>query len=155
MRITGFILVVFLSLPGLSSRAAEKAVQPPAASSAPLANVNASLLSNADLYEGMVTNQTVTRNGDDFYRFFVASWRDQPLADRYTVNLREQPSARFGSQVHIFYGTRKIFQGQLPPNRAHIKALSESAAAISYKAVTEQELQRLLFRDPDLGQEEL
>lgn len=30
-----------------------------------------------DLYEGIVINQTITRPGQDFYHYFVATWREQ------------------------------------------------------------------------------
>lgn len=110
---------------------------------------------SSDLYEGIVIDQTLTKNGQEFYRFFLGNWRDQPLADRYTVSVREQPSARFGSQVHVSFGTRRVFQGQLPLNRSQVKILAESAAETTYQAVTEGEMQRLLFKDPDVGQDEI
>jgi curli production assembly/transport component CsgE len=53
------------------------------------------------------------------------------------------------------FGNRRIFQGQISPNRHQIKMLSEAAVDIAYKAVTEGEMQRLLFKDPDIGQDEI
>jgi curli production assembly/transport component CsgE len=109
----------------------------------------------ADLYEGIVVDQTITRQGQEFYRLFVGNWRDQPLSERYTISLREYPSARLGSQVIVSFGTRRLFQAQLSPNRSQLKAASENAVDVVYQAVTEGELQRLLFRDLDLGQDEI
>jgi curli production assembly/transport component CsgE len=108
-----------------------------------------------DQFDGIVIDQTITRPGKDFYQLFSANWHDQPLSERYTISVREQPSARFGSQVFIMFGNRRIFQGQISPNRSQIKMLSDAAVDIAYKAVTEGEMQRLLFKDPDLGQDEI
>ena len=108
-----------------------------------------------DAFEGIVIDQTITRAGKDFYQLFSTSWHDQPLAERYTISVKEQPSARFGSQVYVMFGSKRIFQGQISPNRHQIKILSEAAVDIAYKAVTEGEMQRLLFKDPDIGQDEI
>jgi len=112
-------------------------------------------VSALDLFDGIVIDQTITRAGKDFYQIFSASWHDQPLSDRYTISVREQPSARFGSQIYIVFGNRRIFQGQMSPNRSQIKMLSDAAVEMAYKAVTEGEMQRLLFKDPDIGQDEI
>ncbi len=129
------------------------------ASKAPAPNLNGadkrSLASALDLFDGIVIDQTITRAGKDFYQLFSTNWHDQPLAERYTISVKEQPSARFGSQVYIMFGNRRIFQGQISPNRHQIKILSEAAVDIAYKAVTEGEMQRLLFKDPDIGQDEI
>lgn len=108
-----------------------------------------------DQFDGIVIDQTITRAGKDFYQLFSTNWHDQPLSERYTISVREQPSARFGSQVYIMFGNRRIFQGQISPNRHQIKMLSEAAVDIAYKAVTEGEMQRLLFKDPDIGRDEI
>jgi curli production assembly/transport component CsgE len=108
-----------------------------------------------DLFDGIVIDQTMTRPGKEFYQLFSSGWHDQALSERYTISVREQPSARFGSQIHIVFGNRRVFQGQLSPNRSQIKMLADAAINIAYKAVTEGEMQRLLFKDPDVGQDEI
>jgi curli production assembly/transport component CsgE len=112
-------------------------------------------VSALDQFDGVVIDQTITRAGKDFYQQFSMSWHDQPLSERYTISVKEQPSARFGSQIYIVFGSRRIFQGQMSPNRSQIKMLSDAAVEIAYKAVTEGEMQRLLFKDPDIGQDEI
>lgn len=108
-----------------------------------------------DLLGGVVTNQTVTVAGYDFYRHFVSAWRERDIAERFAISIRERPSARSGTQVWIEYGQRRIFQAALPALRANIKALSENAVEIAYQKVTEAELERLLVRDVDVGQDEI
>jgi curli production assembly/transport component CsgE len=108
-----------------------------------------------DQFDGIVIDQTITRAGKEFYQIFSTNWHDQPLSERYTISVKEQPSARLGSQVYIVFGNRRIFQVQISPNRSQIKAASDAAVEIAYKAVTEGEMQRLLFKDPDIGRDEI
>lgn len=109
----------------------------------------------SDPYDGVVVNETITLLGNDFYRSFVAAWRDKPLSDRYAITIRERPSVRWGTQVWVEFNRRRVYQSFLPPARARIPGIAEQAAAIAYQNVVQSETQRLLFRDPDLGPDEL
>ena len=106
-------------------------------------------------YDGIVTDQTITVAGQDFYQYFVALWRDKPLNERFAVAIRERPSARWGNQVWVEYANRRVFEVVLPPNRSNIKAISEQAVEISYKNAVDAEVQRLFFRDLDIGPDEM
>jgi curli production assembly/transport component CsgE len=108
-----------------------------------------------DPYSGVVVNQTITLVGHDFYRSFVAAWRDKPLSDRYAITVGERPTPRFGSQVWVEFGRRRVFQSFLPPARSRVSGIGENAAEIAYQNVVQTEAQRLLFRDPDLGADEI
>ncbi len=106
-------------------------------------------------YDGVVVNQTVTLVGHDFYTAFVAAWRDKPLSERYALTIGERPSPRLGSQVWVEFSRRRVYQTVLPPARARIGAIAEEAAEIAYQNVVQTEVQRLLFRDPDIGADEI
>lgn len=106
-------------------------------------------------YDGVVVNQTVTLLGHDFYQAFVTAWRDKPNSERYALTIIERPTARLGSQVWVEFSRRRVFQAVLPPARARITGLGEAAAEIAYQSVVQTEVQRLLFRDPDLGPDEI
>jgi curli production assembly/transport component CsgE len=106
-------------------------------------------------YGGLVTDQTVTVFGHSFYRSFVSRWRDEPLNDRYAISVYERRTARFGSQVWIEYAQRRIFQAFLLPSNAAIQAASEKAVAIVSENIMNTDVQRLLFRDADIGPDEL
>jgi curli production assembly/transport component CsgE len=108
-----------------------------------------------ELYGGVVVNQTVTVAGQDFYQYFVSAWRDRDMSERFAISIRERPSARWGSLVWIEYAERRIFQAQLPTGRAGIKALSEQAVDFAYQKLADAEVERLLFRDPDFGSDEI
>lgn len=108
-----------------------------------------------ETYGGIVTDQTITVAGQTFYQAFVAAWHDKPNQERFVLSVRERPSARWGNEVWIEYAQRRVFQAVLPPNRSNIKAVVDQAVEIAYKNVADAEVQRLLFRDPDIGPDEL
>jgi curli production assembly/transport component CsgE len=110
----------------------------------------------ADPYSGVVVNNTITFIGHEFYQTFVASWRDEPGVDRFTVAIHERPSARWGSLVFIEYENRELFRAFLSPGRRdYVRQSAADAVRIIYQRVVDLEVQRLLFRDPDLAQDEL
>lgn len=103
---------------------------------------------------GIVTSQALTVAGHEFCRAFIATWLDQPGSDHYTIEIRERPSARWGSQVWVEFGQQRVYQVQLPPARAELQALGENAARNVYQAILDIERQRRLIRDPDLASDE-
>ena len=103
---------------------------------------------------GIVTSQPITVAGHEFCRSFMAAWLDKPGSDRYTIAIRERPSARWGTQVWVEYGPRRVLQVQLPPTRTALKALGENAAESAYQAVLDAERQRTLILDADLAPDE-
>lgn len=109
---------------------------------------------NPDSYTGIVINQTVTVAGSDFFQYFIAAWRDNEMVDNYAISINERPTARFGSQIWVTYGQRRVFQAFLPPARSAIKSIALSVADQVYQTVVEADVQRILFRDPDLAQDE-
>ena len=108
-----------------------------------------------DLYAGVVVDQTVTVAGHDFYQEFVASWREKDMSSRYTIAVVERPSARWGSQLWIEYAHRRVYQIFLPAPRTNARAVSAEAAEAAYQNVVDAEVQRLLFREADLGSDEI
>jgi curli production assembly/transport component CsgE len=103
---------------------------------------------------GIVTSQPITVAGHEFCRYFIAEWLDKPDSDRYTIAIRERPSARWGTQVWIEYGPRRVLQVQLPPTRTELKALGENAAESAYEAIQDIERQRTFIHDADLAPDE-
>jgi curli production assembly/transport component CsgE len=103
---------------------------------------------------GIVTSQAITVAGHEFCRYFIARWLDQPGSDHYTIAIHERPSARWGSQVWVEFGQSRVYQVQLPPARAELQALGESAAETVYQAILDIERQRRLIHDADLAPDE-
>lgn len=107
-----------------------------------------------DAYTGIVANQTITVAGQDFFQYFIAAWRDKDMVEKFEISISERPSARLGSQIWINYGQKRVFQTFLPAARAAIKPISLAAADAVYEGIVQADVQKLLFRDPDLGPDE-
>jgi curli production assembly/transport component CsgE len=104
---------------------------------------------------GVVTTDTVTLAGQDFYTWFAQAWSTIPLSERYIVSVHERPSARYGSLVWVEYNQRRVFQAFLPIARSNVKPVAEGAAQIAFQNVMQADLTRLLFRDADMATDEL
>lgn len=148
MAVLRMMVVAFISAVSTSLAIAENPV-----SIANVAKVERTV--RQELYGGVVANQTMTVAGQDFYRHFVSAWNEQDLSARFAISVHERPSARWGTQVWVEYAQRRIFQASLPTGRAGIRALSERAAEIALQKVADVEVERLLFRDADLGADEI
>ena len=109
----------------------------------------------AEVYGGLVIDQTLSPNGREFYRSFVAAWTDRPRVDRYALVVRERPTPRQDSHISIDQGLRRVFQGRLPTRRGDLSEYAARVAEATYQFVGDAELQAQLFRDPDLAREEL
>jgi curli production assembly/transport component CsgE len=108
-----------------------------------------------DTLGGIVTNQTMTLAGEDFYTSFAQAWRDMPLGDRYVVSIHERPSARWGSLIWVEFEQRRVFDTFLPAARANVAAVAVRAASTAYQNVVQADIARLLFHDVDLASDEL
>jgi len=108
-----------------------------------------------DTLGGIVTNQTITLAGEDFYTSFAQAWRDMSLSDRYVVSIHERPSARWGSLIWVEFEQRRVFDTFLPVARANVAAVAVRAASTAYQNVVQADIARLLFHDVDLASDEL
>ncbi len=108
-----------------------------------------------DALGGVVTTDTVTLAGQDFYNWFAQAWSAIPLSERYVVSVHERPSARYGSLVWVEFGQRRVFQAFLPIARANVRPVAEGAAQVAFQNVMQADLARLLFRDADMANDEL
>lgn len=109
-----------------------------------------------DPYVGVVFDGTVTFVGQEFFRAFVATWRDQPVTQRYSISIYERPSARWGSLVWIEYLHRRVYSAFLSPGRRdHVRLAGTEAARIAFDNIVQTDMDRLMFKDPDLAPDEL
>ena len=103
---------------------------------------------------GIVTDQTITPAGHDFYQQFSAFWYDKPLPNQFSIAVRERPSAREGNRIQVEYANRMVFEAVLSSARGNIAATANRAADIVYEHVTSAAVARLLFREADLAADE-
>jgi hypothetical protein len=81
----------------------------------------------ADGIAGLVVNQTLTNAGYDFYRIFSILWSEKADSGKYSLSVQERLSKRFGNQVGIFLGQRRVFFTPLPQRYDGLKSLGEKA----------------------------
>lgn len=103
---------------------------------------------------GVVTDQTRTVAGQEFYKQFCMFWHDKPHSGMVGLAVRERLSARRGNAVVIEFAGRVVFQGPLAQARAEIGPFAQQAADIAYEAVVHAEVQRLLFSNDELAPDE-
>ncbi len=107
------------------------------------------------LLGGIVTNRSITVLGNDFYQEFSSYWRDKDVSSRVSLAVHERPTARFGSEIWIDFGQRRVFHIFLPPARSATRSIGRQAAEIVYRRIADIEAERLLSVSPDLGREEM
>lgn len=102
---------------------------------------------------GVVVAQTITPIGREFYDGFVAAWREKDGDSRFSIAIAEHPSARWGSQIFVNYGNRRLFQAFLPANRVRVREVAGMAADIVFQRIIESQVAQL-FGDADLAKDE-
>lgn len=109
-----------------------------------------------DLILGVIADQTITRIGREFYRGFLSTWRDfGGDAEQYNLAIYERPSARWGSLVWVEKDRVRLFSMFIHPGRGNYAPIGEQAARQVYGRVGQLEIERQLFKEPDLGDEEI
>ena len=108
-----------------------------------------------DTLTGMVNEQVITTTGQNFFSYFTTAWQGFALSNRYNVSIHEKPSARWGSLVWVEFEHRHLFETFISPTRSDIRQIGEQAAASAYQKVVRTDIERLLFKDQDLGPDEL
>ncbi len=108
-----------------------------------------------DPLAGVVVNRTVTVLGKDFYQYFTAIWRQKDVSNQFSISIHERPSARFGSEIWVQFGQKRMFHTFLPPARSATKKISAMAVNMVYENIKNSEVERLMVKSPDLGPEEM
>lgn len=109
----------------------------------------------ASLAGGLVLDATVTVLGYEFFSAFAVAWRELDAQQRYSVTISEVPNARFGSTIRVQARGRTLYQNLLRPNRLEARETAQAVAGDIFQDLIRAEAENALFRDPDLGPEEL
>jgi curli production assembly/transport component CsgE len=133
---------------------AQRALTPPALNGGTAATKKRSSVFD-DPLAGVVINRTVTVQGKDFYQFFATLWRQKEAGSRFTISIHERPSARWGSEVWVQFGQKRMFHTFLPPARSATRKISALAVDIVEQNIADSEVERIMVHNPDLGPEEI
>ena len=109
----------------------------------------------SEVISGIIVDDTVTIIGRRFYEAFSLAWPDYKAGSRENLSIHEQPTARSGSRIWIEHNRVKLFEAFLSPAVAKIEATVRIAAQQVAEKLEEQQVEQLLFKNPDLGPDEI
>ncbi|MBX9753271.1 MAG: curli production assembly/transport protein CsgE [Pseudomonadaceae bacterium] len=107
-----------------------------------------------DEMRGFIVDNTISRFGHDFYRYFSDRLRDTSALD-FNLVIRERPSARWGSLVWVEHENRTLFRSFLQPNASELKQLAEQAADQVQDSIAKQKIELFLQNSTDMAKDEL
>lgn len=100
---------------------------------------------------GLMTDNTITRIGHDFYRAFTDHWEEEyPGA----ITINERPSARWGSWIMIKVDQDLLYQTFLYPNKSDFDKQVNIALASVYDALSKRAINKALLNTGDLTKDE-
>lgn len=100
---------------------------------------------------GLVTDNTITRIGHDFYREFTDHWEEEyPGA----ITINERPSARWGSWIIIKVDQDVLYQTFLFPNKRDFDKQINIALATVYESLQKRAINKALLNTGDLTHDE-
>lgn len=102
----------------------------------------------------LVTDQTMTQIGRSFMQGFSSAWGDLKITGEINIAVYERPSARWGSLIWVEQNFTRIYQAFLYPGRGNPYAAGASAAYWVQQRIADAEVNKLLFKDPDIGKDE-
>lgn len=104
--------------------------------------------------QGVVTNSTVSRSGQDFYRRFCERLNDTTSLD-VNLAIKERPSARWGILVWVEFENRTLYRRFLQPNGADLQEIAYAAADLVLEEVNRSKVEALFQDTFDLAKDEL
>lgn len=100
---------------------------------------------------GLVTDNTITRVGHDFYREFTDHWEEEYPG---SITINERPSARWGSWITIKVNQDLLYQTFLFPSKNDFDKQVNVALASVYEALQKRAINKALLNTGDLTKDE-
>ncbi|MEZ2604927.1 curli production assembly/transport protein CsgE [Kluyvera intermedia] len=100
---------------------------------------------------GLVTDNTITRIGHDFYREFTDHWEEEYPG---SITINERPSARWGSWIIIKVDQDLLYQTFLYPNKRDFDKQVNIALASVYESLQKRAINKALLNAGDLTHDE-
>lgn len=92
----------------------------------------------------LVMDETLSKMGHDFYRFFYDNW-NPPETDRsFTIYINEMPSPGMGNMIQVKINYDEIFRQRISPKQEYIKQLARMAVRqsenyiVNYQKIKQQ-----------------
>lgn len=103
-------------------------------------------------YGGIVSRQVTTSLGQLFHSKFVELWNTKEGFEKFNILVKERPYARGGSEILVISDDAVLFRRGMPRDWRTLIGMSSEAVDIAFARASEIEVDRLLFKDPDLAQ---
>jgi curli production assembly/transport component CsgE len=118
------------------------------------------LLASAPLYadeaelQGFITNNTVSRSGQEFYRKFCERLNDNSALD-FNLAVKERPSARWGILVWVEQDNQPLYRRFLQPNVNDMEQTAYDAADFVLQEINRRKVEAMFEDTIDLAKDEL
>ena len=116
----------------------------------------ASLQASADEAElkGFITDNTVSRSGQEFYRKFCERLNATSALD-FNLAVKERPSARWGVLVWVEQDNQALYRRFLQPNVSDMEQTTYDAADFVVQEINRRKVESLFEDTIDLAKDEL
>ncbi|MCQ4315296.1 curli production assembly/transport protein CsgE [Stutzerimonas zhaodongensis] len=104
--------------------------------------------------QGFITNATVSRSGQEFYRKFCERMNDTSSLD-FNLAVKERPSARWGIQVWVEQDNQPLYRRFLQPNVSDMELTAYEAADFVLQEINRRKVEALFKDTIDLAKDEL
>ncbi|MFL9815211.1 curli production assembly/transport protein CsgE [Stutzerimonas sp. VN223-3] len=104
--------------------------------------------------KGFITNNTVSRSGQEFYRKFCERLNDTSSLD-FNLAIKERPSARWGILVWVEQDNQPLYRRFLQPNIGDIEQTAYDAADVVLQEINRKKVEAMFEDTIDLAKDEL
>lgn len=104
--------------------------------------------------QGFITNATVSRSGQEFYRKFCERMNETSSLD-FNLAVQERPSARWGILVWVEQNNQPLYRRFLQPNVSDMEKTAYEAADLVLQEVNRRKVEALFEDTIDLAKDEL
>jgi len=93
---------------------------------------------------GIIIDETISKMGQDFYRYFNNNWNDPGTNENFNIYISEKPTPGMGNMIIIKINYEEIFKNRISPQQQVIESLAEYAINQSqqyirnYEEITKQ-----------------
>lgn len=104
--------------------------------------------------QGLITNGTITRSGQEFYVKFCERLNDTSRMD-FNLAVKERPSARWGVLIWVEHENQTLYRRFLQPNVADMKEPAYEAADFVVQEINRRKIEALFEDNIDMAKDEL
>lgn len=76
---------------------------------------------------GIIIDETISKIGQDFYRYFNKQWNDPGTNENFNIYISEKPTPGMGNMIIVKINYEEIFKNRIRPQQEVIESLAEYA----------------------------